>query len=97
MRKLVKEEGFGGVGLEDGEEIEGMLSGMENLPVGELGSTSGRGDPEGEMITWKSSGSIPRSSGPGQIRGFSTIAHRPSTSSKCLERSTPILKFRQTG
>lgn len=87
---MTKEEGFSGVGLEDGdmsvsEGMDGLLAGMENLPVGELHRTSneaGAGD-DGEVITWKSSNM--RSDGSGQTRGFSTLSHRPNTSCEYLK------------
>lgn len=87
IRKLIKEEGFTGVGLEDGmgNDMDDLLSGMENLPVGELESTGGRdagaeGEEDGEVITWKSPTS--RSTGSGQNRGFSTFSSsgRPTVS-----------------
>lgn len=79
VRKLFKEEGFGGFGLEDGDD---PLVNMEHLPVGELESASVPADAEGEeVIAWKSK-PVPDGT-MGQRRPFSTTARRPIHPCEC--------------
>jgi hypothetical protein len=89
VRKLVKEDGFAGLGSEEEiglEELAGVEDEMGDMPVAELQASDGA---EEEVITYKS-GSRSRNAG-NQTRGFSTSTRRPVSSGQSLPNFPSLL------